>query len=804
MTADSSSKQCASDTLLSLNSSKEGLSTSEAASRIGQYGYNELEEQHQSKLQQFLKTFWGPIPWLIEIAAVLSAVIRHWPDFFIILFMLILNALIEFVQSSKAQDALSALKSSMALKARVHRDGEWQDIPARELVPGDVISIENGDIVPADCVLLSGQYLSVDQAALTGESLPVDKIVDDDIYSGSIVKQGNMQAVVTATGSETFFGNTAKLVQSAGNASHFEASVLSIGKFLIIGTLVFAAMIIVKELLAHTPVLDIVELVLVLVIASIPVAMPAVLSVTMALGALTLSKKKAIVSHLQSIEELASVDILCSDKTGTLTKNQLALGDPVLYGDISGEELLLYAALASNQNGKDVIDTLIIDSVSHADLDNYEQLEFTPFDPVNKRCEARVSDTTGVFTVVKGAPQVVIEMANLDEQQQTKALVEVEQMASRGLRCLGVARQRSAGKMELLGLLSLYDPPRDDSKAVIAQARQYGLDVKMVTGDDLAIGREIARQLDLGSDLQAASDLFADTTDMENLPASLMQEIVDADGFARVFPEHKYGIVKNLQKSGYVVAMTGDGVNDAPALKQADVGIAVSGATDAARSAADLILTLPGLSVITHAIEEARRIFARMISYVNYRIAMTINLMVFVAVSVLMFQTVPLTAIMIVMLALLDDIPIITIAYDNTHTAEQPMKWQLKRVLGIASVLGGVSVIENFGLMALMHQCFGVSSAVMQTVMFLQLVVAGHLLLFVCRHESWFWRKPWPSAKLLSAIVATQVVAVVICAFGLLMPAISPTLIAIVWAYAIGWMFVLSAIRHGMTRILGR
>ena len=402
----------------------------------------------------------------------------------------------------------------------------------------------------------------------------------------------------------------------------------------------------------------------------------------------------------------------------------------------------------------------------------------------------------------KGAPQVIIELCKDSNEIRQDATPNVRRMAEKGLRTLGVARTDDNGHFQLAGLLTLFDPPREDSKEVITQARAYGLEVKMVTGDDLAIGREISHQLGLGTELLAADDLFDEQMDMEHLPDSVRNTIVGAEGFARVFPEHKYGIVKNLQKSGFVVAMTGDGVNDAPALKQADVGIAVSGATDAARAAADLILTLPGLSVIIQAVEEARRIFARMISYVNYRIAMTINLMVFVAVSVLLLRVVPLSAIMIVILALLDDIPIITIAYDNTRSSSVPMKWQLKKVLTVASGLGVVSVIGNFGLMALMKQYYQLSADSMQTVMFLQLVVAGHLLLFICRHDNWFWMKPWPSPKLFLAIVLTQIVAVLICAFGVLMPAISFELVGIVWLYAIVWMFILNGVRKVLKRVV--
>jgi H+-transporting ATPase len=778
-----------------LHSSKDGLTSEDAKKRLEQYGRNELPEKKESKLKKFLKTYWGPIPWLIEVAAILSAVIKHWPDFIVITFMLVLNSLVEFVQENKASNALAALKSSMALKARVMRDGKWQTILAKDLVPGDMVNLENGDIVPADCVLASGEYLSVDQAALTGESLPANKQVSEVVYSGSIVKQGNMTALVTGTGLNTFFGRTAKLVQSAGTVSHFQKSVMNIGKFLIFGALLFAILIIAKELYLHQHPLEIVELVLVLVIASIPVAMPAVLSVTMALGALMLSKKKAIVSRLQAIEELAGVDILCSDKTGTLTKNELTLYKPTLYSAKDADELTLMAALASSQTGKDVIDAVIVKGAGADKLKPYEQEKFIPFDPVSKKTQATVKYKDTTFQVAKGAPQVIIELSKETDDVKKKALADVHELAVHGLRALGVAKTDEHGDFRLLGILSLYDPPRDDSKEVIAETKSYGIEVKMVTGDDVAIGQEICSELGLGTHLLAASEVFADAKDMDHLPHDITEKIIHADGFARVFPEHKYGIVKAYQQNDEIVAMTGDGVNDAPALKQADVGIAVSGATDAARSAAALILTLPGLSVITTAIQEARKIFERMISYVNYRVTMTIDIMVFVTLSILFTNIVPVTAIMIVMLALLDDIPIIAIAYDNTRASKDPVKWQLGKVLFVASVLGLVSVGENFGLMYLARDYLVSDARVLQTVIFLQLIVAGHLLLFISRHKSWFWMPPWPSIKLLGAIITTQIIAVLICRFGLFVPAISWSVIGWVWAYAVIWMFILNVVR---------
>ncbi|MEA1917315.1 MAG: plasma-membrane proton-efflux P-type ATPase [Campylobacterota bacterium] len=773
----------------------DGISSDEAEKRLSQYGLNALEEKHESRLLLLLKSFWGPIPWMVEIAAILSLVIEHWADFFIIMFMLLLNAFIEFFQQGKAQDALKALKDSMALKARVKRDGQWQNIDASKIVPGDIVEVKNGDIVPADAVTIEGKYISVDQAALTGESLPVNKELGEEIYSGSIIKQGDMLCCVTKTGEKTFFGKTAMLVQNAKNVSHFQESVLGIGKFLIIGSLIMAMFIIAKQLYVHDRPLDVIEMVLILVVASIPVAMPAVLSVTMAIGALTLSKKKAIVSRLQAIEEMAGVDVLCSDKTGTLTKNELTLGEPILFSASSVDELNLYGALASNFDGDDAIDSTIVQSVSKETLKQYRQSDFTPFDPVGKKTEAVIEHNEQKFSVVKGAPQAVIDMLDATDDVKRRASEAVEEMAKHGLRALAVATtSQNSNSYQLLGILSLFDPPRDDSKQTIDEAKKHGLEVHMVTGDDVSIAKEISSSLGLGANVVVASDIYEEQKSTREID----KIIEHSDGFARVFPEHKYNIVKSFQEAGHIVAMTGDGVNDAPALKQADVGIAVSGATDAARSAADLILTTPGLSVIIDAIEESRKIFQKIISYVKYRVAMTINIMLFVTLSILFTNDAPLSAVMIVMLALLDDIPLMSIAYDNAKAQATPVRWDMKRVLSIATVLGALSVIESFGLMRLAHDMF--DTAHMQTMVFLLLVVGGHFLLFTLRHKDRLLSNPLPSKKLLLAIFSTQAVAVVIAKFGIFVPAIDFDAIAFVFVYAVVWMFILDNVKYYMER----
>jgi len=448
-----------------LSSSETGLSGSEAKQRFQQYGYNEIAEKRVSPILKLLSYFWGPIPWMIEVAAVLSGVVRHWADLTIIMVLLVFNAVIGFWQEYQAGNAVEALKKKLALKTRALRDGNWQEINAKELVPGDIIRLRLGDIIPADVKLFDGEYLSIDQSALTGESLPVDKKTGDIAYSGSVAKQGEMVGIVTATGNNTYFGKTAKLVATAKPVSHFQKAVLQIGDYLIYLSLGLVAVLILVQLFRGTPLLELVQFALILTVASIPVAMPAVLSVTMAVGALALSKLKAIVSRLESIEEMAGMDILCCDKTGTLTQNKLTLGDPVTFVARDNQELILAGALASKAEDQDSIDLAVIGRLEdQGALKPFKQLKFVPFDPVGKRTEATVKDPQGqIFKVTKGAPQVILSLAQLNESVKAEADQVVNNFAAKGYRTLGVARAEDGGPWQFLGILPLFDPPREDS-----------------------------------------------------------------------------------------------------------------------------------------------------------------------------------------------------------------------------------------------------------------------------------------------------------------------------------------------------
>ena len=775
-----------------------GLTEAEAERRLAQYGENALVEHHVSVFERLAHFFWGPIPWMIEVAAILSAAVQHWEDLAIILLMLFVNAGVGFWQEYKADNAIALLKQRLALKARVLRDGAWKDIAARLLVPGDIVSIKLGSVIPADLKLLKGDYLSVDQSALTGKSLPVDKKSGDAAYSGSIAKLGEMTGLVTATGMSTYFGKTARLVEQAKAVSHFQRAVLRIGNFLILVTVGLVALIGIAALFRHDPLAETAEFALILTIASIPVALPAVLSVTMAVGAERLARMKAIVSRLVSIEEMAGMDMLCTDKTGTLTKNELTLGEPWPAAGADRAGLLLAAALASNKDAPDAIDAAILAGTpDQKALAAYRIESFHPFDPVRKRAEAEIACNGSHFRVAKGAPQVIIGFCELTDAEQQRIAAQVEADGEKGFRTLGVARTDDAGKWQFSGLLPLFDPPREDSASTIAATRRMGLDIKMVTGDHEAIARQIAQQLDLGKNIVVAESVFGKDASPDRLGA-----IVAADGFARVFPEHKFEIVRTLQKAGYIVGMTGDGVNDAPALKQADVGIAVSGATDAARAAADLVLTAPGLSVIARAIEEARQIFERMTGYAIYRIAETTRVLLFMTASILVFNFYPVTAVMIVLLALLNDIPIMMIAYDNAPIAERPVRWDMTRVLVIASVLGIFGVFSSFGIFWLARDYLKLEPPVVQSLVFLKLLVAGHMTIYLTRNKGPIWERPWPSWRLIVPCEATQLFGTLAVVYGWFMAPTGWMLALFVWGYALMFFMVASAIKIGTYRLL--
>ncbi|NOY07095.1 MAG: plasma-membrane proton-efflux P-type ATPase [Chlorobi bacterium] len=786
------------------SSSENGLTTSSVKERLEEYGYNDISEKKVNPILKFLGYFWGPIPWMIEVAAILSAIINHWEDFWVIFALLLLNAVVGFWQEYKADDAINLLKKKLALKARVLRDGKWLGISAKELVPGDVVRVRLGDIVPADLKLFAGEYLSVDESSLTGESLPVEKRSADVVYSGSIIRQGEMNGLVVATGMNTFFGRTAKLVEEAKTVSHFQKAVIKIGNYLIVLAAFMIAIIFIASFFRHESFLETLQFALVLTIAAIPVALPAVLSVTMAVGASVLAKKKAIVSKLVAIEEMAGMDILCSDKTGTITKNELTLAEVVPFEGFAQDDVLLFASLASREEDKDPIDSAIVDKAKSFNavaekLGTFKIKDFKPFDPIIKRTEATIEDAEGrIYKVTKGAPQVLLTLITGENKGTITSLInkQIEEYAVKGFRILGTAKTDEQGNWHYVGLIPLFDPPREDSAQTIETAQNMGITVKMITGDHTAIGKQIAEKVNLGSNILEVT-AFLDKPDEEALGV-----IEKADGFAQVYPEHKYRIVELLQKKNHIVGMTGDGVNDSPALKKANVGIAVAGATDAAKSAADIVLTSPGLSVIVDAIKESRIIFQRMNSYAIYRIAETIRVLFFITLAILIFDFYPVTAIMIVLLALFNDAPIMAIAYDNVRYSKGPEKWDMRMVLTMATFLGSIGLISSFGIFYIGQEVLLLSKETVQTFIFLKLAVAGHLTIFLTRTRGPFWSIK-PSGIMFWSAVSTKILATLVAVYGWFITPISWDLALIVWGYALIAFIISDFLKVRMYKYLG-
>jgi len=865
------------DTNFDINNVK-GLTQEEVQERLKKYGYNEINEKEESWLHRLFRRFWGPIPWMIEVAALLSAIAQRWEDFAVIIFMLFINAFVDFYQESKALSAIAVLKKKLARKALVLRDGEWKSIDAKEVVPGDIIKVKIGDVVPADCELLGGgEFLQVDLSALTGESLPVNKQAGDELYANAIVKQGEMIARVSATGLHTYFGKTVGLVAKAEQqeSGHFQKMVMKVGDFLIIITIFLIAIIIWHGIQKGEPLLELLIFALILTISAIPVAMPAVLTVTMALGARVLATKEAIVTKLSAIEEAAGMDILCSDKTGTLTQNKMSLAEPYLIEGFTQDDLMLYAAYASKKENEDPIEKPIFEYISShnlvAKLTQKKMKKFIPFDPVHKKTEGIFEDDT---IYIKGAPQVVIELCDEHEFDKKAAYKAVEDFAQKGFRTLGVAyKQEGEDKYHFVGLISLFDPPREDSKEAIAEANAKGVTVKMVTGDNIAVAKYIANLLGIGDDIEDVKELKGQGTKeyiylaeilsraiVSNIENNLSKELLEekvrhivqtvqrelankpleegwvkkhesdiiaiierANGFAQVFPEDKYFIVEKLQKADHIVGMTGDGVNDAPALKKADCGIAVSGATDAARAAADIVLMAPGLHVIVDAIEQARIVFERMKSYVVYRIAETIRILMFMTLSIVVFDFYPITAIMIILLALLNDIPIMAIAYDNTKVEDKPVRWDMKAVFVLSSWLGVAGVMSSFLIfyITMVYLKSHPESALylpdvppwvdmndeksflgfVQTLFFLKMIIAGHFTIFNTRIADWFFKKPYPSMPLFLASFITALIgtALGLYSFGL-MTQITWQWALFLWGYVIVWFIFNDFVKIGVIK----
>ncbi|KZV44171.1 ATPase 9, plasma membrane-type [Dorcoceras hygrometricum] len=780
-----------------LQCTKEGLTTSEAEKRLEMFGPNKLEEKEENKFLKFLGFMWNPLSWVMESAAIIAIVLANgqgrppdWQDFVGILALLIINSTISFIEENNAGNAAAALMAGLAPKTKVLRDGRWSEQEAAILVPGDIISIKLGDIVPADARLLEGDALKIDQSALTGESLPVTKQPGSEVFSGSTCKQGEIEAVVIATGINTFFGKAAHLVDSTQQVGHFQKVLTAIGNFCICSI----AVGIFIEILVMFPIQrrkyrDGIDNLLVLLIGGIPIAMPTVLSVTMAIGSHRLSQQGAITKRMTAIEEMAGMDVLCSDKTGTLTLNKLTVDKSLIevyVKDMDKDTVVLLGARASRVENQDAIDACIVGMLSDPKeaRAGITEVHFLPFNPVDKRTAITYIDGSGNWRrVSKGAPEQIIELCHLREDVKRNVHAIIDKFAERGLRSLAVCQQTvdektkesAGGPWIFVGLLPLFDPPRHDSAETIKRALNLGVNVKMITGDQLAIAKETGRRLGMGTNMYPSSSLLGQHKD-ESIAHLPIEELIEkADGFAGVFPEHKYEIVKKLQERNHICGMTGDGVNDAPALKKADIGIAVADATDAAQSASDIVLTEPGLSVIVSAVLTSRAIFQRMKNYTIYAVSITIRIVLGFMLIALIWKF-DFSPFMVLIIAILNDGTIMTISKDKVKPSPMPDSWKLKEIFFTGIVLGTYLAVmtvvffwaaqesdfftEKFGVRSIRDNYRELNSA-----LYLQVSIVSQALIFVTRSRSWSYVER-PGLLLLSAFFIAQLIATLLAVYA--------------------------------------
>merc|ERR1711871_1063896 len=811
------------------------------------YGRNELPEKVVPKWYIFLSLFWQPMPIMIWIAIIIEYAINNPLDMTILLIIQFANASIAFYEINKAGDAVAALKASLKPEATVKRDGAWKTVNAALIVPGDLVLLASGSAIPADGRVNHGQ-IDVDQSQLTGESLPVTCFKGDKVMMGSTVARGEVEGTVEFTGADTFFGKTASLLAQTAENSNLQNILMAIMIVLVVVSLA-ACTIVYFYLIQSTDVVEALSFVVVLMVASIPLAIEIVTTTTLAVGSKDMSKHGAIVTRLSAIEDLAGMQILCSDKTGTLTQNKMEIQEhtPIYTPGETQESILSYAAMAAkwNEPPRDALDTLTLNAVNRKLLENIEALDYVPFDPVIKRTEGTVKDkTTGkTFKTSKGAPHIINQLCN-DSAIGSKVDQDVTELGNRGIRALAVAKTDDSGKWRFMGLLTFLDPPRLDTKETIDRCRDYKVKVKMITGDHLLIAKETARVLDLGTDISGADNLpMLDPTTKakpDNLGADYGELCYHCDGFAQVFPEHKFLIVEALRECGFKTGMTGDGVNDAPALKRADVGIAVEGATDAARAAADIVLTKPGLSTIVDGILLARCIFVRIRNFITYRIAATLQLLVFFFIAVFMFKPIEyqpsdpslipnypdlaypwpgffhMPVLMLMLITLLNDGTLIAIGYDNVKPRECPESWNLRLLFLVGSVLAIVALVSsllllyfcldswNYGSLFQTIGIGGLSYGEITTAIYLKVSVSDFLTLFSARSsDDWFWSTT-PAPILLAAsgfaLTASTVLACVwpesmpddIYTMGLVVRGFS-FMPAFVWLYCIFWWFIQDA-----------
>ncbi len=765
----------------------EGLTTTDAQARLERFGPNAIPEEKPRPILSLLKKLWGPVPWMLEFSVLLELVIGRFTQASIIGLLLVFNAVISYVQESRAQGALALLRSRLAVRVTVRRDGLWRTLPAEALVPDDIVHLKTGNLIPADVLLLRGS-LSVDQSALTGESLPVDVDVKEPARAGGIITHGEADARVTATGVHTFFGKTAELVRTADTKSLLERTILGIVRYLVALDVVLVVGVLIYSWLHGISYADSIPFALMLLVASVPVALPATFTLASALGARELAARGVLVTRLPAIEEAAAMDVLCTDKTGTLTENRLELSAVQPYGSHTEADVLRFAALASDESSQDPIDMAILQAARERNLppEDVHSIEFLPFDPKTKRTEvvARVDGTQ--LRVVKGYPRMI---AALDPAKPDPS-VQVEQLAQQGNRVIGIAAAEPQN-FDFMGLVGLYDPPRGDSKELIERLESLGVRIVMITGDSRATARSIAKELGLGDQVYSADELRK----------KIAENACDCRVVAGVLPEDKFLLVQSLQHAGHVVGMTGDGVNDAPALKQAQVGIAVSNATDVARAAASAVLTRPGLEEILSAVQIGRQIFQRMLTYTFNKIIKTFQIALFLSLGLFLTRGFITTPRLVVLLLFANDFVTMALASDRVSYSHTPDRWQIRPLIAGALALAAAWLIFSFGVLYLGQYVYHLDLARLQTLVFVMLVFTGQANVYLVRERGHFWRSR-PSTVLLLSTVGDVIVILLLATFGILMQPISLGMVAAIAGLTLAFAMALDFFKVTLFRRL--
>jgi H+-transporting ATPase len=740
-----------------------GLGQSEVASNRAKYGYNEVAENKNNPLLKFFSRFWGLTAWMLELIIIFSWFLHRYSDAYIVLGLLLFNAIVGFIQENNAANAVEALRKKLQINVKLLRDGTWKTLPARELVPGDIIRIRIGDFVPADIKISNGE-ISIDQSALTGESLEIEKKSGDIIYSGSIVTKGEATGIVNLTGASTKFGKTIELVKIAKPKSHIDEIVSKVVKWLllIVGVLLLIALIV--AFLKRVDILQILPLLLVLLLGAIPVALTAMFTVCMALGSKELVKQGVLVTRLNAPDDAASMDVLCVDKTGTLTMNKLSVAKLLAANNYKEDDVLLFGALASQEANHDSIDMAFINAAKQKNILNntFVQQSFVPFDPQNRKTEATIKKDNEEFNVMKGSFNVIAQVCALDEKSKADWEVKVNDFGKEGFRTLAVAKANTNDKPQFVGLVALHDPPREDSKQLINEIKNLGITIKMLTGDALPIAIEIAKAVDIG-------DAIINSSELKNAGKNIVELLEKNNGIAEVYPKDKYDIVKAFQAKGHIVGMTGDGVNDAPALKQAEVGIAVSTATDVAKGAASIVLTQEGLVNILSPVKIGRMMFERINTWILNKVARTILKTCFVIVAFLVLGKFVMTATALLIMIFMTDFVKISLATDNVKWSQSPSRWDINGLAKIGIVIGLLMTIEAFGILyiGLDYYNLKTDSGSLNTFCFEILLFFAIFSIFVVREKNHFWHSA-PGKTLLLLLIADTISGILFATFGLL------------------------------------